>query len=171
VTAGRGIAAPALAALLGMSAAVEVHAQAPAAGLPNGPGVEIAKARCIGCHEADLIVSQRLSQTGWDREIAKMERWGAKLSADERQGLLAYLAREFGLRPAASHDAAAVTAGEATFKTACLTCHGDDLSAQQRLTAAGWGREIDKMVRWGATVSAEEKPALVAYLASRWGHP
>jgi hypothetical protein len=50
-------------------------------------------------------------------------------------------------------------------------CHEDDLSAQQRLSAAAWGRTIDKMVRWGAKVSADERGALVAYLASRWGPP
>ncbi|MGD9906127.1 MAG: c-type cytochrome [Vicinamibacterales bacterium] len=130
----------------------------------------MARARCLGCHEADIIVSQRLSPTGWDREVAKMERWGAALSAAERPALVGYLARHFGVRPLASHDAAAVKAGEAVFTAACRTCHADDLSAQQRLTAAGWGRTVDKMVRWGATVSAEDKPALVAYLTSRWGH-
>ena len=75
------------------------------------------------------------------------------------------------MRPTASHDAAAAAAGEAVFKEACRVCHDDDMSAQQRLTAAGWGREVDKMVRWGAKVSAAEKPALVAYLTSRWGRP
>lgn len=147
--------------------AAALDAQSPT--LPASAGVEVAKAKCIGCHEADLIVSQRLSPTGWDREVAKMERWGATLTADERRALVGYLTREFGVRPAASHDAAAVAAGEAVFKEACRMCHDDDLSEQQRLTAAGWGREVDKMVRWGAKVSAEEKPALVAYLTSRWG--
>lgn len=137
--------------------------------LPVSAGVEVAKAKCIGCHEADLIVSQRLSQGGWDREIAKMERWGATLSAEERTTLLTYLTRELGVRLAASHDAAAVTAGEAVFKAACQSCHDADLSAQQRLTASGWGREVDKMVRWGAAVTDVDKPALVAYLTSRWG--
>jgi hypothetical protein len=28
---------------------------------------------------------------------------------------------------------------------------------------------VDKMVRWGAKVTPDEKPALVAYLTSRWG--
>ncbi len=144
-----------------------LHAQAPA--LPASPGVEVATAKCIGCHDADLIVSQRLSPAGWDREVAKMERWGAKLSAEERPALVGYLTREFGVRPTASHDRAAVAAGEAVFKEACRVCHEDDLSEQQRLSAAGWGREVDKMVRWGAKVSADEKPALVAYLTSRWG--
>ncbi len=144
-----------------------VEAQAPA--LPAGAGSEVATAKCIGCHEADLIVSQRLSPVGWDREVGKMERWGAKLSPEERTALVGYLTRSFGIRPAASHDAAAVAAGEAVFKEACRVCHDDDLSEQQRLTAAGWGREVDKMVRWGAKVTPEEKPALVAYLTSRWG--
>ncbi len=167
MTAGSGrLAAFALAAL---ATGAPLQAQSPT--LPPGAGVEVATAKCIGCHEADLIVSQRLSQTGWDREIGKMERWGATLSAAERATLLGYLTRSFGPRPSVSHDAAAVAAGEAVFKEACRMCHDDDLSAQQRLTAAGWGREVDKMVRWGAKVSADEKPALVAYLFSRWGHP
>lgn len=137
--------------------------------LPEGAGVEVAKARCLGCHGADLIVSQRLSPGGWDREVAKMERWGAALAAGERAALVAYLAAAFGVRPAVSHDAAAVAAGETTFKAACLGCHGEDLSTQQRLSAAGWGREVDKMVRWGAKVSNDDKPALVAFLTSKWG--
>lgn len=145
------------------------RAQAPA--LPASAGVEVASAKCLGCHEADLIVSQRLSQVGWDREIAKMERWGASLTTAERTVLLGYLTREFGRRRAVSTDATAVAAGEAVFKEACRTCHDDDLSEQQRLDAAGWGREVDKMVRWGARVSADEKPALVAFLVSRWGRP
>jgi mono/diheme cytochrome c family protein len=150
---------------------VQSSAQSAASVLPDAAGVEVARAKCIGCHEADLIVSQRLSPTGWDREVAKMERWGAKLSAEERPLLVSYLTRQFGLRPVAAHDAAAVVAGEAIYKQTCRTCHEDDLSEQQRLSAAAWGRTVDKMVRWGAKVSADEKPALVAYLTSRWGHP
>ncbi len=148
-----------------------VFAQDATRGLPESPGAAVARAQCLGCHEADLIVSQRLSPTGWDREVAKMERWGAKVSADDRPALVGYLARHFGLQPLASHDAAAIAAGEKVFAATCRTCHEDDLSAQQRLSAAAWGRTVDKMVRWGAKVSAEEKPALVAYLTSRWGLP
>lgn len=162
---GIAVAATALTAAALLPATLA--AQAPA--LPASAGVEVAKAKCIGCHESDLIVSQRLAQGGWDREIAKMERWGAKLSAEERATLLGYLTREFGLRPAVSHDEKAVAAGEAVYKDACRTCHMDDLAEQQRLTSAAWGREVDKMVRWGAKVSAEDKPNLVAYLTSRWG--
>lgn len=160
-----------LAGVFVVIAAGAAAAQDAPRGLPDNPGAEIARATCIGCHESDLIVSQRLSPAGWDREVAKMERWGAKVSAEERPALVGYLTRQFGVRPAVSHDAAAVTAGEAVYKNACRACHEDDLSAQQRLSAAAWGRTVDKMVRWGARVSAEDKTPLVAYLASRWGQP
>jgi mono/diheme cytochrome c family protein len=157
-------------ALVALATVAPASAQDTNRGLPESAGAEVARAKCLGCHEADLIVSQRLSATGWDREVAKMERWGAKVSADERPVLVAYLTRQFGVRPLASHDATAVAAGEAVYKQACRTCHEDDLSEQQRLSAAAWGRTVDKMVRWGAKVSADEKPALVAYLTSRWGY-
>ena len=45
-----------------------------------------------------------------------------------------------------------------------MTCHGPALIAQQRLDRAGWTREIDKMIRWGAVVPAAEKEPLIDYL-------
>ena len=47
----------------------------------------------------------------------------------------------------------------------CLTCHETDMIAQQRLSTAAWGREVDKMTRWGAPVEPAERDALIAYLA------
>ena len=164
------LAALCLGAVLAVADA-SVLAQTPTPVLPDGPGAEVARAACLGCHEADLIVSQRLSQAGWDRELTKMQGWGARLTADERRRLLEYLASQFGVRPMASHDEQAVAAGATVYARACRVCHEDDLSAQQRLTADGWGRTVDKMVRWGARVSADERAPLVAYLTSRWGRP
>jgi sulfite oxidase len=68
--------------------------------------------------------------------------------------------------PVASHEPAAP---DATFDRACRACHDDDLVVQQRLTREGWGREVDKMIRWGARVTPEERGSLVDFLASRWG--
>ena len=154
-----------------VQATTTATAPATPASWPDSPGVEVAKRKCIGCHEADLIVSQRLSPVGWDREVTKMERWGATLATEERTALVGYLTRQFGVRPTPSHDAQAVAAGEVVYQAACRVCHEDDLAEQQRLTIAAWGREVDKMVRWGARVTADEKGPLVAYLTSRWGHP
>ena len=139
--------------------------------LPDGPDAGLVRARCLTCHGADLIVQQRLTQIGWDREVTKMVRWGAPVTDAERPAVVAYLTRAFGLQPRAAHDAKAVADGEGIYKEACRQCHEDDLAEQQRLTVAGWTREVEKMVRWGARVSDTEKPALVAYLHARWGRP
>jgi mono/diheme cytochrome c family protein len=139
--------------------------------LPAGAGVDVIKARCVSCHETDLITSQRLTPVGWTRELDKMARWGATLSPEQRDVLQAYLAATFGPRASASHASLATTptAGEATFKRACLGCHGTDLVEQQRLSRTGWLREVEKMMRWGAAVPADEKDPLVDHLAARFG--
>ncbi len=135
--------------------------------LPVGPGREVVTARCVSCHEADLILQQRLTRAGWGRSVDKMVRWGAVVNTDERDPLLDYLAAHFAPTPAASHIVA--TAGsEAIYKKACLTCHEDDVIESQRLSRAGWVRTVDKMVRWGADVPAADKDALIDYLAARW---
>lgn len=133
--------------------------------LPDAPGVEIARAKCLTCHGADMIVGQRLSPAGWGREIDKMVRWGAAVTDQEREPLTQYLSR-FGPTPATSH--ARASEGKAVLERACLSCHGVDMIEGQRLSAAGWTREVDKMVRWGASVSDADKGALVDYLATTY---
>jgi cytochrome c5 len=50
----------------------------------------------------------------------------------------------------------------------CTACHQPDVIIQQRLSRAGWGRELDKMVRWGAQVDAGEREPLLDYLAAHF---
>lgn len=69
--------------------------------LPEGKGAELARERCVNCHEADLIVSQRLSRQGWTREVEKMIRWGAVVTDAEKEPLVDYLFVNFGPRPLA----------------------------------------------------------------------
>ena len=64
--------------------------------LPEGKGAELARDKCVSCHEADLIVSQRLSRQGWTREVDKMIRWGAVVTDVEKEPLVDYLVRNFG---------------------------------------------------------------------------
>jgi cytochrome c553 len=135
--------------------------------LPPGQGRETVIARCVTCHEADLITQQRLSRIGWGRELDKMIRWGAVVDTSEREPMLDYLSAHFSPKPVPARIVA--TAGtEAAYKRACLTCHEDDLIEQQRLNRAGWTREVDKMIRWGAVVPDAEKDALIDYLAARY---
>ena len=157
------IAAAALACLL----ALVVVASSAAQDLPAGNGVEIARNRCLTCHEADLIVSQRLARAGWVREVEKMVRWGAIVTDAEKEPLVDYFAARFTPRPATS-SATDEERGKQIFAQKCLVCHEADLTEQQRLARAGWVREVEKMVRWGATVSDAEKEPLVDYLSGHY---
>ena len=54
----------------------------------------------------------------------------------------------------------------ASFRTACLVCHDDDVIRQQRLTRAQWDREITKMTGWGAKVAGvDERSPILDYLS------
>jgi cytochrome c2 len=152
------------AAILILAATTTLSAQDP---LPAGPGLEVLSRRCVSCHDADIISSQKLSLTGWTRSVDKMVRWGAAITPGEREVLQPYLAQHFAPRPVASH--AAPEAGAATFKKVCLTCHEADIIEQQKLTPTGWTRSVEKMMRWGAAVSDADKQPLVDYLAARYG--
>ena len=149
--------------LLVLLASASISAQQ----LPAGPGADVLKARCVSCHETDIITSQKLSLTGWTNSVSKMVRWGASITPDERAVLQPYLAQHFAPKPAASH--VSTDAGAATYKKVCLTCHDADIIEQQRLTPTGWTRSVEKMMRWGASVSDAEKQPLIDHLASRFG--
>ena len=84
--------------------------------------------------------------------------------------MLDYLAAHFAPRPVAAHIVA--TAGsEAIYKRACLTCHEDDLIEAQRLTRAGWMREVEKMIRWGADVPRADKERSIGLSSPRSSIP
>lgn len=124
--------------------------------------------QCLVCHDGALITQQRLSRTAWSRELDKMIRWGAVVPAGERERMLDALAKAFSPSQNAVGEPAPEPKAPEAFTRACLTCHAGDLIAQQRLTRAGWLREVEKMIRWGAPVSETEKAILVEFLADRY---
>ncbi len=138
--------------------------------LPPGKGAELANSKCVTCHEADLIMAQRLSKQGWTREVEKMIRWGAAVNDAEKAILVDYFSANFAPRKAAPTVAAAsADRGKQVFENKCLLCHEVDLVQQQRLGKPGWTREVEKMNRWGATVTDAEKESLVDYLVKSYG--
>jgi mono/diheme cytochrome c family protein len=145
-----------------------LRASAGQASLPEGPGSEVARSSCLVCHGAEPIVQQHLSRAKWQAEVEKMERWGAELPADKKAPLLDYLTARFGShltvsprKPAELPD----DSGVEIARESCLSCHGPEPITQQRLTTAQWSAEVEKMMRWGATVPADRKQALVEYLS------
>jgi mono/diheme cytochrome c family protein len=73
----------------------------------------------------------------------------------------------FGLRATSAPDAAALEAGKKAEQQACVPCHSLRLIHSQRLSAAAWEKEINKMVGWGAVVP--DRAVLLEYLAQEYG--
>ena len=68
--------------------------------------------------------------------------------------------------PAPELPAAAITH---KVKTACLECHDSGIIVQQRLDKKLWGKEVDKMIKWGALVDAADRDAFIDYFAANFG--
>ncbi|MET0212436.1 MAG: hypothetical protein ABW292_05515 [Vicinamibacterales bacterium] len=132
--------------------------------LPDGQGADTVRARCISCHGIELIIQQRLTREGWLREVEKMTSWGAAIAPGEQDALLDYLVASFGVEPTTTADVT-TSKGAALLQARCQTCHDLRLIEQQRLNAEGWGRELDKMIGWGAALTDSEKEMLVEHLA------
>src|ERR1700751_6257088 len=72
-------------------------AASPTEQLPAGPMQEKATAACTSCHEARIIVQQRLSKAAWTKEVDKMVKWGALVDAQDRDAFIDYLSANFGV--------------------------------------------------------------------------
>lgn len=60
-------------------------------------------------------------------------------------------------------------AGRSLIAQSCLSCHTEEMVAQQRLTARQWGNVVKKMHGWGAPVEPENVDPLVTYLTATYG--
>jgi mono/diheme cytochrome c family protein len=69
--------------------------------LKPGPGSDLVASRCASCHSLDyvLINSPFLSAQQWQASVTKMRSFGAPLTDEEAQAVVAYLAAAYG-RPA-----------------------------------------------------------------------
>jgi len=65
------------------------------ADLPPGPMRAKATTACLECHEARIILQQRLSKAAWTKEVDKMIKWGAVVDPTDRDSLIDYLSTNF----------------------------------------------------------------------------
>ena len=140
--------------------------------LPPGPLREKARAACMQCHDARIIVQQRLEPRVWAKVVDKMIRWGAPVAAEDREALIDYFAQHFGPR----EDQSAAIAlppdeGAEKVRAACLGCHDAGIIAQQQLNRRGWARVLDKMARWEAHVREEDREVILRYLSVHFTPP
>ena len=77
------------------------------------------------------------------------------------------LAGAFGLAGAGfSANLEGAEAQKKIEQQSCTPCHSLRLVDSQRLSAAAWAKEVDKMIGWGAIVPDRQK--LIDYLASQY---
>src|SRR5215467_3626609 len=63
--------------------------------LPPGPAQAKFKTACLECHDAGIIVQQRLNKVAWTREVDKMIKWGALVDPGDRDAFIEYLSANF----------------------------------------------------------------------------
>jgi mono/diheme cytochrome c family protein len=63
--------------------------------LPAGAMQARATTSCLECHEARIILQQRLTKPAWTKEVDKMVKWGALVDAADRDALIDYLSTNF----------------------------------------------------------------------------
>ena len=64
--------------------------------LPAGAMQQKATTACMECHDARILVQQRLDRKAWTKEVDKMIRWGAVVDPSDRDALIEYFATNFG---------------------------------------------------------------------------
>jgi hypothetical protein len=85
-------------ALLTISTGLLAQKSAPAnatVDLPAGAMQAKATTACLECHEARIILQQRLSKAAWTKEVDKMTKWGAVVDPADRDALIDYLSTNF----------------------------------------------------------------------------
>lgn len=65
------------------------------ADLPAGAMQAKATSACLECHEARIILQQRLSKGAWTKEVDKMTKWGAVVDPADHDALIDYLSTNF----------------------------------------------------------------------------
>lgn len=70
-------------------------AQSQAPDLPPGEVQAKTRTACTECHDARIILQQRLSKAAWTKEVDKMIKWGAVVDAKDRDALIDYLSASF----------------------------------------------------------------------------
>jgi virginiamycin B lyase len=63
--------------------------------LPDGSAKEKVQTACTECHEARILLQQRLSPATWTKEVDKMVKWGALVDAADRDAVIQYLSSNF----------------------------------------------------------------------------
>jgi competence ComEA-like helix-hairpin-helix protein len=71
--------------------------------LPAGKGKDVVQQHCVGCHALKVVTSKRATKEQWASLVDQMVSRGAEVDDDDIEGVVEYLAANFG--PLKSHSA------------------------------------------------------------------
>lgn len=155
--------------------------RAQAQDLPDGDGKDVVVKACTSCHDADNFTSKKHTKAEWKEVVDTMIAYGAEISDANVEVITTYLAKNYGKgeAPAASAGAngggAAPSGGLAdgpgkdVVMKVCTTCHDTDNITMEKHNKAEWKDVVDKMVTYGAEVSADQMETITTYLAKYYG--
>ncbi len=126
-------------------------------------GEALVMERCTVCHSAERIDAATKDEAGWTETVDRMIGYGAQLSAEEREAVIAYLASRGG----EAHSMEGMLDGEALVMERCTVCHSAERINNASKDVAGWTATVDRMIGHGAQLNEEEREAVIQYLSSR----
>src|SRR3954462_1749426 len=84
-------------------ATIPLMAQQPPSDPPPGPGLDLIKGSCVGCHDIFMITTKRKTAEEWAATVALMADRGAEITPEEGQVIADYLSQNY---PKGAADAA-----------------------------------------------------------------
>ena len=159
--------------------------------LPEGDGKAIVEKSCSVCHELTNLTNAAKSEDDWRDAVQVMMERGASVRNDKVDILVKYLAKNFGLPPAAGSQAPpnppappAARSGDSsqlmpeelpegegkTIATAsCQRCHKLANLIKAHKSLDDWSDTVESMIDRGADVPSDKVDTLVQYLAKNFG--
>ncbi|MGA2393451.1 MAG: hypothetical protein ABSH03_08900 [Candidatus Lustribacter sp.] len=164
----------ALVLALGASS-LPLRAQAPPNPLPPGDGADIIAVTCSQCHGLNALTQLRMSGPAWRHQIYDMIERGAQVRPDQVDTMVNYLQTHLGPGiPFPGPSPAPVTLapgnGADVVQTRCSLCHGVDRVVTVKRTPAQWTAILNRMVYYGAPITADQQKAVFDYLSKNYGN-
>jgi len=98
------------AAILGASLLIPIAVSAETPALPDAPGKDVVVQNCAGCHDLNVISTQRKTPADWEATVNRMVSNGVTLDENQFDQVVAYLSKNLAKPTAATAAAAQASA-------------------------------------------------------------
>ncbi len=143
--------------------------------LPEGDGRARVEEACSQCHDLETTFLYNGDDEKWQVLVDDMVSFGAELTPQERDQVLAYLRMAFSTDRVSGDRTTTplpTAKGRGVMNASCASCHGPTLVARKRVDRSEWEKVLqrhtgDKRV----TLSPEQRDELLKYLSANFPPP